>query len=204
MTKYVRHALTAGLLVLGLTSSAAMAQPAIEVPTVPPGLEVPVGHVPFLKGFAVGTQNYVCLPKGASFAWTFLGPQATVFQTFKGDLRQQVTTHYLSRNPVDGNNRPTWQHSFDSSRVWGRVVTSSTDAAFVEPGAIAWLLVEAAGVETGPTSGIQLAQTTYIHRVNTSGGVAPGTGCSEAGNVGAVALVNYTTDYIFYRLSREK
>ena len=204
MTQYLRHAIAAGLLVLGLTSSAAMAQPAIEVPPVPPGLEVPVGHVPFLKGFAVGTQNYVCLPKGASFSWTFLGPQATVFQTFKGDLRQQVTTHYLSRNPVDDTNRPTWQHSFDSSRVWGRVLTSSTDGAFVEPGAVAWLLVEAAGVEAGPTSGFQLAQTTYIHRVNTSGGVAPTTGCGDPGNVGAVALVPYTTDYIFYRASREK
>jgi hypothetical protein len=64
--------------------------------------------------------------------------------------------------------------------------------------------VEAAGVEIGPTSGIQLAQTTYIHRVNTSGGVAPGAGCSEAGNVGAFALVPYTTDYIFYRAGREK
>jgi hypothetical protein len=203
MTKYVRHALAA-LLVLGLHTSIAMAQPAVEVPTVPPGLDAPAGHEPFFKAFALGTQNYICLSTASGIAWRFLGPQATLYQTFKGEPRQQLATHFLSRNPVDGANRPAWQHSFDTSRVWGRVLTSSTDPAFVEPGAIPWLLLEAAGTDVGPTGGIQLAQTTFIQRIGTHGGVAPATGCSDAAQVGAVALVPYTTDYVFYRASRER
>jgi hypothetical protein len=43
-----------------------------------------------------------------------------------------------------------------------------------------------------------LSKTTFIQRVNTAGGVAPTTACTEAG---AIAFVPYTTDYIFYRAS---
>jgi hypothetical protein len=43
-----------------------------------------------------------------------------------------------------------------------------------------------------------LTRTTQIHRVNTAGGVAPSTGCSESENVGAKAFVPYTADYFFY------
>jgi hypothetical protein len=35
--------------------------------------------------------------------------------------------------------------------------------------------------------------------VNTSGGVAPSTGCASATDVGKKALVPYTADYFFYR-----
>jgi hypothetical protein len=164
---------------------------------------VPSGHEVFLEGRAVGTQNYVCLLSGKGFAWRFLGPQATVFISSNGDLQQQITTHYLSLNPAEGLNRPTWQSSSDSSLVWGRVVQPSTDPAYVAPGAIPWLLLEAAGAATGPTSGALLTQTTYIHRVNTAGGIAPAAGCSQASEVGALALVPYTTDYLFYRASQD-
>ncbi|MBM3768961.1 MAG: DUF3455 domain-containing protein [Acidobacteria bacterium] len=41
-----------------------------------------------------------------------------------------------------------------------------------------------------------LSKTTFIQRVNTAGGVAPTTACTDAG---AIAFVPYTTDYIFYR-----
>lgn len=113
---------------------------------------------------------------------------------------QQVSTHFLSANPVEnGLPRPTWQHSFDSSQVWGRVRASSSDPAFVEPGVIAWLLLEAAGTAVGPSNGWYLAQTTLIHRLNTSGGVAPSAGCSQSTDVGAIALVPYSADYFFYR-----
>ena len=40
--------------------------------------------------------------------------------------------------------------------------------------------------------------TTYIHRVNTSGGVAPATGCSKLRDLGKKAFVPYTADYYFY------
>jgi len=43
-----------------------------------------------------------------------------------------------------------------------------------------------------------LTATTFIHRLNTSGGVAPSTGCT-ASDVGKKAFVPDTADYFFYR-----
>lgn len=197
----VRRVIAAGMLVLGLafSTSPAQAQNGIDVPPVPLNIEVPPGHVPFLQGHAVGTQNFVCLVTKGGFAWTFVGPQATLFDPLSGD--QQLTTHFLSVNPVDTTARPTWQHSVDSSKVWGRVAASSADPNFVEPGAIPWLRLAAAGSESGPGGGSLLAQTTFIQRLNTSGGVAPSTGCRNANDIGTMALVPYTADYIFYTTS---
>ena len=198
----------ATMIVLGFGASWATAQPVssarIDVPAVPPNLEVPAGHDVFLAGQAEGTQNYICLPAGKKdVAWRFVGPQATLFHTLNGDVREQITTHFLSVNPSEGAvTRPTWQHSIDSSRVWGRVIASSSDPNIVAPGAIAWLLLEVAGVDRGPTGGVVLAETTFIHRLNTSGGIAPSTGCSDVSQIGTLALVPYTTDYFFYRPTR--
>jgi Protein of unknown function (DUF3455) len=196
-------ALLAALMILGLSVTTG-AQPSLfhsNVPPVPPGLEVPAGHDRYLVGYAVGTQNYVCVASASGLAWRFTGPQATLFLTFWGAPRQQVTTHFLSADPT-AIARPTWQHSFDSSRVWGRAIASSMDPNYVEAGAIPWLLVEATGTAVGPMGGRALAQTTFIQRLNTSGGVAPSNGCSDASHVGAQALVPYTTDYFFYRADR--
>ena len=201
-----RRTTTIAALALGamLTSAAgASAQPPIDVPPVPAGLEVPAGNEVFLAGYAEGTQNYVCLPQKKGSRWVFLGPQATLFHTLGGTIIDQISTHFLSANPLEGGTaRPTWQDSFDTSRVWARARASSTDPNYVEAGAIPWLLLEAAGAALGPTGGGTLAQTTFIHRLNTTGGVAPATGCGENANVGAVALVPYTTEYYFYRAIR--
>jgi hypothetical protein len=198
--------MTIGAMLLGLSVSAAAAQGAItnaDVPPVPPGLEVPAGHKVYLAGYAEGTQNYVCLPTKKGARWQFLGPQATLFNTLRGGASQQITTHFLSGNPAEAATaRPTWQHSVDSSRVWGRALAASNDASYVEAGAIPWLLVEAAGTAVGPAGGGALAQTTFIQRLNTSGGVAPATGCTDASHVGTFALVPYTTNYYFYRAER--
>jgi len=176
----------------------------VTVPTVPANLQVPAGNELFLAASASGTQNYVCLPgkNKNDVAWRFLGPQATLFTG--GGADQQVTTHFLSVNPVEVTvARPTWQHSLDTSRVWGKVRSSSTDPNYVAPGSIPWLLLEAGGTQAGPDGGGIMTQTTFIQRVNTSGGVAPSTGCSADEHIGAVALVPYTTDYFFYRKSQD-
>ena len=95
---------------------------------------------------ADGTQNYGCLPLGAGVAWTLLGPQATLFDV----NLNQVMTHYLSPNPVEGGiPRATWRHSHDSSAVWAVAVETSSDAAYVAPGAIPWLKLEAKGARSG-------------------------------------------------------
>jgi len=67
------------------------------------------------------------------------------------------------------------------------------------PGTILWLRLKVVGAEAGPTGGIRIARASYIQRINTSGGVKPTTGCSEAAHVGARQLVPYETDYLFYR-----
>jgi len=110
-------------------------------------------------------------------------------------------THYFSPNPDEsGTVRATWQFK-DTSTVWGRVFDgdSSSDPNFVAPGAIPWLKVTAVGHQNGPTGGDKLAVTTFIQRLNTTGGVAPSTGCSSSTDIGHQAFVPYTADYFFYR-----
>ena len=165
-----------------------------EPPQVPANLEVPAGHRAWRMFHAVGTQNYVCLPRttGTGLGWTFLGPQASLFD----EQGEQVTTHFLSTNPVESLARATWQHSRDTSAVWAAAIASSTDPEYVAPGAIPWLLLQAVGSESGPTGGERLVPVTYIQRVNTEGGVAPAGDCPS---IGARVLVPYETDYVFYR-----
>ncbi len=138
--------------------------------------------------------------------WTFLGPQATLFVALPWSPNVpnlQVGTHFLSSNPSEaGIARPAWQSSHDTSIVWGKAIGNSSDPAYVAAGAIPWLLVEISGAKPGFAGQPGLAQTTYIQRLSTSGGVAPATGCDGAG-YGRVALVHYTTDYYFY-LSNER
>ena len=64
------------------------------------------------------------------------------------------------------------------------------------------MLLEVAGARLGPTGGGLLTRATFIHRLNTTGGLAPVTGCSEPADSGRVALVPYTADYFFYRADR--
>jgi hypothetical protein len=137
--------------------------------------------------------------------WQFLGPQATLFVTIAGDLQHQIATHFLSANPAEnGLPRATWQQSFDSSQVWARAIASSTDINYVAPHSIPWLLLQSVGTAIGPTGGALLTSTRYIQRLNTEGGLPPATGCSQANETGATALVPYTTDYFFYRASRRR
>jgi hypothetical protein len=165
----------------------------INPPPVPANIKIPPGNSPFLLGHAVGTQNYICLPAGTGFQFRLFTPRATLFN----GIEKQLTTHYFSPNPSEGGTvRAAWEHSRDSSIVWGRVVPG--DSATVDPRSIDWLRVTVTGVEEGPTGGDTLTRTTFIHRVNTRGGLAPTTGCTSLADVGAQAFVPYTADYIFY------
>lgn len=168
----------------------------VTPPPVPDGLQVEAGNKAFLVGHAEGTQNYICLPSGTGFKFILFTPQATLFN----DDEKQVTTHYFSPNlspipPEEPNTiRATWQHSRDSSTVWARM----TNSAVVTPDAIPWLLLKVVGSQDGPTGGHKLTETTFIQRLNTSGGVAP-TGCESLTDVGKQAFVPYTADYFFYK-----
>jgi Protein of unknown function (DUF3455) len=182
----------------------------IVPPAVPTAIQLKVPAEPFLLGHGVGTQNYVCSPSGAGVAFVLMTPQATLFD----DEKEQLTSHFFSPNPQEPNANPvvvtdrairvTWRHSQDSSTVWGEVKqgNASTNSNFVAFGAVAWLLVTKVHVEDGPTGGDKLSKTTFIHRVNTSGGIAPSTGCTSPADLGHQAFVPYTADYIFYKAAR--
>ena len=208
---YLLRQIRISLIVIVFTSSAVIAQSPspdhLKTPLVPPTLQAPEGNAAFLEGHAVGTQDYICLPSSSGFSWTFFSPQATLFTNIKaihGDLQQQIITHFLSPNPFEnGTPRATWQSSLDTSAVWGKTVASANDASFVAPGAIPWLLLQVVGARRGPMEGATLTKTTFIQRLNTSGGVAPSTGCSGVSNIGSTALVPYSADYFFYTATRK-
>jgi hypothetical protein len=189
-----------------MTSSMGLFAQELTVPPVPADIQAPPEAKVFLKGHAVGTQNYMCLPSGDSVAWKLVGPQATLFvniRWFTGDIQQQIMTHYSSANPDEGGTaRPTWQGSMDTSAVWGKMKASSADPNYVAPGAIPWLLVEVVGSEKGPAGGELLTAAKFIHRVNTTGGQAPATGCSLESEIGSMKMVPYTADYFFYRMKK--
>src|ERR1051325_12226347 len=116
MTNQMSRLTTAILIAIALQSHAAMAQtnllPPVAPPSTPPEIQVPAGNVPFLKGHAESTQNYICQATDSGFTWKFLAPQATLFyqfQFFNTEISQQITTHFLSPNPIEnGTPRPTW------------------------------------------------------------------------------------------------
>jgi hypothetical protein len=219
----LRTLYAAGAVALSLTLAVLQPRPAaadhkhnIVVPAVPANLQVPAGNKVYLEGHGVGTQNYICLPcpnpintatcPASGFIWTLFAPQATLFDVDDGD-DDQIITHFLSTNPADGKARPTWQHSRDTSAVWGNAIasaTSTTDPDFVAAGAIPWLKLEVVGSQTGPDGGHKLTGTTFIQRLDTSGGVAPAaTACDEATEVGTRVLVPYGADYFFYQADQK-
>jgi Protein of unknown function (DUF3455) len=187
--------------VAALILAAAVALPEVaraqrpEPPQVPETIQVPAGYKVFFAGHAIGTQGYVCVAVGSVYRWTLFGPQATLFN----GQEEQTLTHFLSPTPYSQLPNPAWQHSRDSSIVWGQAIRSSSDPNFVAQGAIPWLLLEAAVVGTGPTDGDKLVVTRFIQRVNTVDGMAPSTGCASPQDVAKRALVPYEADYFFFK-----
>ena len=197
-----RILLIACAIALAVAAGVALPQSAhadrVTPPDVPAKIRVPAGAEAFLVGHGVGTQNYICLPSGGSFKFVLFTPQATLF----ADNEKQIITHYFSPNPdEDGTIRVTWQDSHDTSTVWAfaeRQATFATDPDFVKPDAVAWLKLDVVGSRSGPIGSNKLAPTTFIQRVNTSGGLAPSTGCDSLADVGHQEFVPYTADYFFY------
>ena len=179
---------------IALTAAAHAAGP-YTPPAVPGNLEA-TGRKLVVAGHAFGTQNYICAVAATTSGvdWFFLGPQATVFDA---DGRQ-IATHFLSKNPITGEFHATWQHSTDSSAVWAKKLRGSTDAAYVAPDAIEWLLLEATANRVGPLGGSKLAKVTRIQRVNTVGGVKPPVEECTPSTINVRQLVRYEADYYFY------
>ena len=164
--------------IVGILAVGALAGPAnvghLEPPDVPTSIQVPAGNKLFLVAHAIGTQNYTCNGSGA---WGPAVPSATLYD----DKGKQIATHFVG---------PTWQYK-DGSTVLGKKVAGAT----VTVDAIDWLLIQAVATTIGPANGDKFAETTYVQRINTTGGLAPAGACVS----GSTASVPYTADYYFYR-----
>lgn len=135
---------------------------------VPADLAPPKGNEAYLSGHAVGVQIYSC----NGTAWALVAPRANLYDRH-GKL---LATHFAG---------PTWQTKDGSSVVGKREKNVNVD-----PTAIDWLLLSAASTTPG-----KLGKTTYVQRINTTGGLAPAGGCSA----GATVEVAYTADYVFFK-----
>lgn len=136
---------------------------------IPPALAVcgpVVGAV-----HATGVQIYTCTPDAAGvLAWKLKAPDAT----FTGDF---TGTHYAG---------PTWQAAD------GSIVAAAKLAEHPAPvDAVPWLLLKATTHEGAGC----LSEVSYIHRLHTTGGKAPGI---DAAKPGDEVRIPYTADYIFY------
>ena len=78
------------------------------------------------------------------------------------------------------------------------VVAARVDGVPVA-GTIPWLLLKVTSHAAGPGGGDRLGGTTFIQRINTTGGVAPAASTCDATTAGQVAEVPYTADYVFWK-----
>jgi Protein of unknown function (DUF3455) len=167
----------AALAVLALTSiQLARASEDNRAPDLPSPLcdrlHVAAGNTVALHVYALGVQIY----RWNGTSWDFVAPSARLFAD--AEYHGEVGIHYAG---------PTWErHS------GGKVIASRLESCAPDPTAIAWLLLQKVSTE-GP--GI-FDRVTYIHRVNTVGGLPP-TGPGPF--IGAEEEVPYTAEYYFYR-----
>jgi hypothetical protein len=179
--------LCAGLVtILALVATTASARPA---PQTAPGDPLdPRTYTPesqlSLVLHAEGVQNYTCQPSGI---WLFTDPEA-ILSKANGRSRP-IGTHFL--NFATG--RPVWQLKDGSSVEAARFASVPAGA-----GNIPSLLLQA--VTTTPGSyDRRLTGTTWVQRLNTSGGVAPAGACTPLDRV----AVPYSADYLFWRAGHE-
>lgn len=173
-------ALVVLLSIAGLSSAfvpAARATTLDNSQTLPAGcesLQVEAGNGLAFRTYAMGVQVYSW--NGAS--WTFVEPVATLFADAR--YKGEVGTHYVG---------PTWESNSGSKVVAARVPGTGCTP---DSSAIPWLILKKVSSE-GP--GV-FSTTTFIQRLNTTGGIAP----TVPGTVvGERREVPYTAEYYFYR-----
>ena len=156
--------------------------PMYDQAALPDAVKVPAGNKVAMETVGVGEITYECRDKkdaAGQYEWVFVGPDAAL-----NDRSGKKMGKYFGP-PA------TWE-SMDGSKITGAQVAVAPAGA----GNIPSQLVKAnpaagAGVMTG---------VTYIQRVATKGGTAPGMTC-DAGGKGKKEIVKYQADYIFYKAS---
>ena len=156
----------------------------LTAPEVPGAIAVPTDVRLAVHDHAIGMQIYNCAAGGGAgagggtetYAWTFKAPDALLY-----DMNfAPVATHGAG---------PSWT-STDGSVVVAREI-ARVDAPRAD--AISWLLLKELST-SGP--GV-FSEVAFVQRLNTSGGVAPTTGC-DATTVNTLVRVPYSADYYFY------
>ena len=167
------------VVLLSLFSIALVAAPAAparddnRAPDLPcSDLQVPAGNKVSYHVYARGVQIY----RWDGTTWAFIAPVATLFAD--ANYNGQVGIHYRG---------PKWESNSGSIVAAGNALRCSPDL-----NAIPWLRLEATET-TGP--GI-FSSVTYVHRTNTTGGLAPAT---PGDFIGQSIEVPYTAEYYFYR-----
>lgn len=162
-----------------LTAAAGTGRPLAAQGTTPANLTPPAGQVMRYSLLGIGAQVYTCRASATAmsgFEWSFTAPAAVLLD----DTGAIAGTHFGG---------PTWQAN-DGSRVAGEAVERAPSP---DPNAIPWLLLR--GTPAGATG--SFGGITYVQRLDTTGGVAPTSGC-DGGHVGAVVRVPYSAVYVFF------
>ena len=177
-TRPLRRA-TEALLLLAVMAGCANMQPTQPLVQVPDKLKAGADETLAMIVPARGVQIYECRAKkdaSGEYEWAFVAPEADLFDAYG----TRIGKHYGG---------PHWE-SNDGSKIVGAVKANSPAPA---PDAIPWLLL---GAKSAGTKGA-FSNVTSVQRVNTVGGIAPKTGCSQAA-VGKPARIDYTADYYFF------
>lgn len=162
----------------GFAACAGGAQP--QAVAVPDAIKGAPGEQLAVIAPARGVQIYECRAKKdqpAAFEWAFVGPEADLFNSSGA----KIGKHYGG---------PTWEANDGSKVIAG--VAGRSDVA----GTIPWLRLTTKSV-AGPAGAF--SKVSSIQRVNTVGGVAPASACTQT-NAGTQARIPYTADY--YLLTR--
>jgi Protein of unknown function (DUF3455) len=162
---------------IALASAAGVAQAA--EPGIPTEIQIEPGNKLFLETHAVGVQIYDCVAVAGGHAWSAPTPRADLY----ADNGKLIGRHYGG---------PTWEAGDGSKAVAKR------DAGVtVDPTAIPWLRLSASGT-AGP-DGARFADTTWIQRIATVGGLPPAAADCNAATAGTREEIPYSADYRFWK-----
>jgi hypothetical protein len=193
MTRLTRLCRAVGVGLAVLTATLAMTQVAhaeLPTPTVPDAIKAPAGNEVFLVGHVskvpgAGAQIYTC--NGTNWVLPSV-PRADLLD----DAGKLIIKHFAG---------PTWQEVPNGSSVVAQKLKESPSPILGpdgKPAAIPWLLLQATKTTAG-RGGHLLSDTTFIQRINTTGGLPPAAAECTASKAGTEQAVNYTADYYFYK-----
>ena len=170
-----RLLLAAALALAAAVSVTQQAHAGPPAPKVPGEIQVDKGNKVFLIGHAVGVQIYTC----NGITWSPAVPRANLYN----DHGKLIITHFRG---------PTWQAQ-DGSQALGTVVNKVN----LDRSAIDWVLLS---TKTAPgPDGDRLADTTFIQRIHTAGGITPPAANCNATTASKVVEAPYTADYVFWK-----